>query len=237
MSYVGRASTNVSRGGVFVSYARGDGEEFAGRLRERLEAEGVRLWQDRVGMEGGRDWWLRITEALDRVEFMALVMTPNALRSETVRKEWRYARHRGVCVYPVKGSEGLDFDSLPRWMRDAHFYDLGRLERGGASGPEWKKFVNDLSTRCQARRVPFMAEDMPEDVDVDAMRQHEAVALLGSGLPEGCDVDLRRLAARLGECLATFYSDGQLNDCKWFSDGVRLMAVGNSGVYFLRLVR
>jgi WD40 repeat protein len=43
--------------------------------------------------------------------------------------------------------------------------------------------------------------------------------------------------AESGKCLATFYSDGQLNDCKWFSDGVRLMAVGNSGVYFLRLVR
>src|SRR5919206_2972064 len=163
MSYVGRATTNVSRGGVFISYARSDGEEFAVRLRERLETEGVRLWQDRVALEGGRDWWLQITEALDRVEFMVLVMTPNALRSETVKKEWRYARQQGVCVYPVKGAEGLDFDSLPRWMRDVHFYDLGRLDKNGATGPEWKKFVNDLNTRCQARRVPFMVEDMPED--------------------------------------------------------------------------
>jgi WD40 repeat protein len=105
-------------------------------------------------MEGGRDWWLQITDALDRVEFMVLVMTPAAMQSEAVRKEWRYARQRGVCVYPVQGVAGLDFGTLPRWMRDAHFYQLDQ---------EWSKFVNDLNTRCSAPRVAFMVEDLPED--------------------------------------------------------------------------
>jgi len=143
----------TARKGVFISYARSDGEEFANRLRQRLESEGIPLWQDRVGMEGGRKWWLQITEALARVEFMALVITPNALKSDTVRKEWRHARQQGVCVYPVKGTPNFDFDSLPRWMRDTHFYDLEH---------EWEKFVLDLKTRCQTRRVPFMVEDLPE---------------------------------------------------------------------------
>jgi hypothetical protein len=30
-------------------------EPQARALRERLEASGIRLWQDRAGMEGGRD--------------------------------------------------------------------------------------------------------------------------------------------------------------------------------------
>ena len=137
----------TARKGVFISYARTDGEKFADLLRQRLESENIPLWQDRVGMEGGRDWWLQITEALDQVEFMALVFTPNSLKSSTVRKEWRYARQRGVCVYPIKGSPDLDFESLPRWMRDTHFYDLGTLENN-LHGPEWQKFVNDLNTRC-----------------------------------------------------------------------------------------
>jgi len=141
--------------GVFISYARSDGEEFANRLRQRLESEEIPLWQDRVGMEGGRDWWLQITEALDQVEFMALVFTPNTMKSETVRKEWRYARQQGVCIYPIKGAPDLDFESLPRWIRSAHFYDLER---------EWQKFVNDLNTRCQTRHVPFMVGDLPEDL-------------------------------------------------------------------------
>jgi WD40 repeat protein len=139
---------------VFLSYARADGEPFATNLRQRLEAEHIPLWQDRVGLEGGRDWWLQITEALDVVEFMVLVMTSAAMQSETVRKEWRYARQQGVCVYPVKGKPDLDFNSLPHWMRSAHFYDLDY---------EWQKLVNDLNTRCQQARVPFMVEDLPPD--------------------------------------------------------------------------
>src|SRR5437588_10368120 len=102
---------------VFISYARADGQDFARTLRTRLEAEHIPLWQDLISLEGGRDWWLQITDALDHVEFMMLVMTPAALQSTTVRKEWRYARQRGVCVYPVKGPYPINFASLPRWMR------------------------------------------------------------------------------------------------------------------------
>ena len=151
----------LHRSGVFISYARSDGEKFADVLRQRLEAERIPLWLDRFGMEGGRDWWLQVKEALDRVEFMALVITPNAMNSDTVRKYWRYARQQGVCVYPIKGTPDLDFDSLPRWVRSMHFYDLGTLQNG-LQGPEWRKFINDLNTRCQARRVPFMVEDLPD---------------------------------------------------------------------------
>src|SRR6266566_7377858 len=150
---------------VFLSYARSDGERFATGLRQRLEAEHIPLWQDRVGMEGGRDWWQQIAEALDAVEFMVLVMTPAAMWSETVRKEWRYARQQGACVYPVKSEANLDFTSLPHWMRSAHFYDLDH---------EWQKLLNDLNTRCQQPRVPFMAEDLPADY-VPRPREFEAL--------------------------------------------------------------
>ncbi len=54
---------------VFLSYARADGEAFATDLRQRLEARHIPVWQDRIGMEGGRDWWLQITEALDKSSF------------------------------------------------------------------------------------------------------------------------------------------------------------------------
>ncbi len=41
---------------VFISYARADGEKYAQSLRRRLEKEQIPLWQDRVSLEGGRDW-------------------------------------------------------------------------------------------------------------------------------------------------------------------------------------
>ena len=142
------------RSGVFISYARSDGATIARDLHARLEAEGIQLWRDVDRLEAGRDWWLQITAALDEVEFMVLVMTEAAVTSSIVSKEWRYARQRGVCVYPVKASERLDFAALPRWMRDVHFYDLDL---------EWTKLLNDLQTRCTRPRVPFMPEDLPPE--------------------------------------------------------------------------
>ena len=65
---------------IFISYARSDGEDFARALRIRLGVEGIPLWQDRVGMEGGRDWWLQIIEALNHIDFMVLVVTPAAMQ-------------------------------------------------------------------------------------------------------------------------------------------------------------
>ncbi len=151
-------STYLDNGGlpkVFISYARADGEELAHTIRQRLERQDITVWQDRVQMEGGREWWLQITEALNQVEFMVLVATPGAIQSEMVRKEWRYARQQGVCVYPVLGSPNLQFDQLPRWMSSVHFYNLEF---------EWDKLVRDLNAPCETPRVPFMADDIPADL-------------------------------------------------------------------------
>jgi hypothetical protein len=82
------------------------------------------------------------------------VVTPAALASGNVEKEWRYARQQGVCVYPVKGAPDpeLQFAKMPRWMCKAHFFDLDK---------EWPTFLGHLRHVCVARRVPFMAPDLP----------------------------------------------------------------------------
>src|SRR4051812_13973033 len=73
---------------VFLSYARKDGEAFATALRRRLATEEpeITLWQDRVALEGGVGWWTQIEAALDQVKFLVIVMTPQAMRSETTRR-------------------------------------------------------------------------------------------------------------------------------------------------------
>ena len=145
----------MGKSGVFISYARKDGETFANELRERLkkDAPDIHVWQDRQEIEGGVGWWRQIEEALEHVEFLVIVMTDAVLRSDVTRKEWRYARQQGVCVYPVKGP-GFDFSDprLTRWMKKAHIYDLD---------VQWETFVGHLRGGCRATRVPFMAPDLP----------------------------------------------------------------------------
>src|SRR5262249_8463032 len=102
---------------VFISYARRDGVAFAQERRQRLEREApdIALWQDLTEMEGDAGWWGQITQALDVVKIMILVVTPGALKSPLVKKEWQYARRRGVRIYLVKGvpDNALDFSTMP----------------------------------------------------------------------------------------------------------------------------
>jgi len=182
----GSVSKTFRQSRVFLSYARADGQEFAKELRTRLESEHISLWQDRKSLEGGRDWWFQIVEALDQVEFMVLVMTPAALESSIVRKEWRYARQQGVCVYPVKGPLSIDFANLPHWMRDIHWYDLDF---------EWIKLVQDLQRSCTQPHVPFMVEELPEDF---VERPKEFESLISMLLDEQRDEPVAITAALRG---------------------------------------
>jgi hypothetical protein len=144
---------------IFISYTRSDGEEFARKLRSHLiEENNLCVWQDRTSMEGGKDWWQQIEEALrnKHVEHFVLVITPNALRSDIVRREWHLARTLGVCVEPVIASKVLDFQSMPQWMRAAHFVYPEVPE-------QWDRFILSLKSPCHIQRVPFMVEDLPED--------------------------------------------------------------------------
>jgi len=143
---------------AFISYARADGEVFATALKQRLQKEQpeITLWMDRDEMSGGVDFVEQLRQAIDSVQFLVIVMTPKAIASEWVQKEWRYAREQGVCVCPVKGADDAALDearkSLPRWMSQAHTYDIEK---------EWDRFTNFLKSPCVATRVPFMAPPLP----------------------------------------------------------------------------
>ena len=159
---------------IFISYAHSDGEDFARDLRRRLiEKHGLAVWQDRTEMQVGEAWWQQIVDALtnEDVEYMVLVMTPAAMRSDMVRREWRLARREGVCVLPVIAWPDLDFQSLPNWMRAAHFADPDILE-------EWTRFIRTLEGPCHEKRVPFMAEDLPEDFVERPQEYNELVTSL-----------------------------------------------------------
>jgi len=147
---------------VFISYARSDGLPFARRLRAWLEKEGIVPFQDLISLVGGEDFLQQIFKGIEQVEFLVLLMTPKALESEAVRKEWRHARQSGVCVFPVipdqrkkQQKSAIHFEALPNWMRGVQWYNLNHQE-------QWTKLLNDLNTRCETPRVPFMVEDPPK---------------------------------------------------------------------------
>jgi WD40 repeat protein len=156
---------------IFISYARQDGIEVAKTLRQRLETHGFALWQDLVTLEGGRDWWTQIEEAIRSrsLEHLVLVLTPAALESPIIRRELRLARQQGRQVSPIRGVPHVELGGLPRWL--GHVYDLDYAE-------QWELLVRTLAGPSRQVRVPFMAPEPPRGF-VD---RPELMAVLKSNL-------------------------------------------------------
>jgi hypothetical protein len=141
---------------VFISYSRKDGGTFAAGLREQLKCENLSIWQDIIALEGGRDWWSQIENALrsKTLQHFVLIVTPAALASPVVRREIRLARQEGKTVCPVRGPGLASLSTLPRWI--GHVYDLDIKE-------QWTALLGVLREQSRQKRVPMMAPEPPDD--------------------------------------------------------------------------
>src|SRR5438046_8692125 len=79
---------------VFISYSRKD-FYFAESLAFHLDREGIATWLDANHLAPGGDWAAEIDHALDEAETVILVLTPDSVRSEYVRREWQRALAQG----------------------------------------------------------------------------------------------------------------------------------------------
>ena len=79
---------------VFISYSRND-FYFAESLAFHLDREGIPTWLDANHLAPGGDWAAEIDRALDEAQTVVLVLTPDSMRSEYVRREWQRALAHG----------------------------------------------------------------------------------------------------------------------------------------------
>lgn len=143
---------------VFVSYSRVDAE-LARSIYERLEQLGFKMWRDRSDMIGGEDWWQQIEEAIKNSDSMVLCLSPEALSSSVVAKEWRYARQVGTRVIPVI-ARPINFNEVPQWIAKVDWLDLR------TDAPEWEltwgRLVNQLNAPYQRVRIPYTVPDLQQ---------------------------------------------------------------------------
>ena len=81
--------TDPASARVFISYSRKDGAAFAASLGKKLLRQNLSVWRDIVALEGGRDWWSQIEDAIrsKALQHFVLVVTQGALESPVVRRE------------------------------------------------------------------------------------------------------------------------------------------------------
>jgi hypothetical protein len=90
---------------VFLSYSKSD-KEFVRVLARDLEAAGVRVWFDEGQIQVGDSLVDKIGQAITEVDFLAVVLSQNSVRSEWVKREveislTREFADRNVAVLPI----------------------------------------------------------------------------------------------------------------------------------------
>jgi hypothetical protein len=86
---------------LFLSHAHAD-RRFLGRLVAMLRSRGIPYWYSRTHLIGAQQWHDEIGRALARCDWFLVVLSPQATKSEWVKRELVYAlnerRYRGKIV-------------------------------------------------------------------------------------------------------------------------------------------
>jgi len=98
---------------VFVSYSRRDAA-FVDRLELSLQRAGYNVWVDRSNLAGGQAWSASIQQAIEHCAALVVVVSPAALRSPAVRREYEYALKLGR---PVAGALARTSLRIPPELR------------------------------------------------------------------------------------------------------------------------
>ncbi len=85
---------------VFVSYSRRDSET-VNSIVARLTKDGLNVWLDREAIKGGDVWRESIVEAVDNAYACVLMLSPNSVTSDNVRKEVDLADGASKDLIPI----------------------------------------------------------------------------------------------------------------------------------------
>ncbi|MGA9883983.1 MAG: toll/interleukin-1 receptor domain-containing protein [Candidatus Acidiferrales bacterium] len=84
------ARAKTSQKEVFVSHSAKD-RDFVRRLVRVFKEHGIRYWYSAAHISGAKQWHDEIGRALNRCDWFLVVLTPNAVRSQWVKRELLFA--------------------------------------------------------------------------------------------------------------------------------------------------
>lgn len=111
---------------IFISYSRTD-SSFVDRLEADLKARNFRTWVDRSKLEGGQNWLDMIQRAIDGCQVLLIVLSPEAVISDFVKMEYRWAQSQHKRVIPLQYRScrvPMDLNGV-QWVKFEDAYEQG----------------------------------------------------------------------------------------------------------------
>lgn len=151
---------------IFISHARID-ERSVLQVERTLTVWGIQPWVDRQQLAGGQEWQQRLQLAIEQSAALIVVITPAALTSPMVRREYLYAlsQHKPVLVLHFKpvpqlpaelaGLPAISFHGNPLKIGPAFYMLLEDQHLLPAAHDERPVAVNPADTlHLYANRIP-----------------------------------------------------------------------------------
>jgi hypothetical protein len=112
--------TNHPSVDIVISYSRTD-SDFVDRLESDLKAHNPTPWVDRRKLDDAQVWDAETRTAIDQCRILLIVISPDALASPWVTKEYQYALKRHKEVIPVRYYPTAE---IPPELRRLHWVDF-----------------------------------------------------------------------------------------------------------------
>jgi hypothetical protein len=115
---------------IFLSYSRGDAQH-ADEWVGNLERFGYRVWIDRAGIRGGQQWNETIVRSIKEAQALVLLLSPNAARSDNVRREIDLAVEARKRIIPIELQVTTIPENLQYQLAGVQLLQIWRNPRGG----------------------------------------------------------------------------------------------------------
>ncbi len=162
---------------VFISYSSKD-RSFANKVAKNLMDSGVEIWIDTIEIKVGESIVLKINDALEDNDYLALILSPNSVNSKWVKKElssalMKHLHDMSIIILPILYKDckipGIINDLKYADFRES--YDVGFEELLASLGLDIK--VLPIDPVNKKRKTKFDPENF-----IDATRKQSIVAEL-----------------------------------------------------------
>ncbi len=143
-------------GHIFISYSRRD-ERQADLLARKLQGAGYLIWLDREGIQGGEQWRARIVDAIESAAAVILLLSPNSVHSDQVRKEIDLAEGAAKPILPLE----IGPVTIPANLK-YQLAGLQRIQLDLSSDASFKKVITALENLGLVAEVQAEPDLLPE---------------------------------------------------------------------------
>ena len=204
-------------GYIFLSYSRRD-SQFVDALRSRLESNGIQVWVDRTDIQGGSQWRSEIVKAIEGADSIIVILSPNSIQSDNVRKELDIAESHKSKIIPVEigrvtippdfeyqlaGLQRIEmgnnfdagFSQLLNALQKSHISNQGgRYQITPTYIPDaYKSVISKYAQLIKDKNIHFLSE-IPENKLVKVFQHYAGNALTMNEIPL-CLVDFKHIGS------------------------------------------